>query len=116
MCRCQRIQGGSGGDAGDGVSRSCVTPLEALLGCQRRASLRGAYKLGGGMSTTVDQNDAAKDASRDVYVIFVGDIEEKWREATVSAGRIMREAGVSDPEKFILEALDHKGGTPVAEF
>jgi len=28
----------------------------------------------------------------------------------------MREAGVSEPEKFVLEALDHKGGKPVAEF
>ena len=68
------------------------------------------------MSTTVGQNEAAQEASREVHVIFVGDIEEKWREATVSAGQIMREAGVSEPEKFILEALDHKGGNPVAEF
>lgn len=68
------------------------------------------------MNSSVDQSEAAKDASRKVYVIFVGDIEEKWHEATVPVGRIMSEAGVSEPEKFILEALDHRGGKPVAEF
>jgi hypothetical protein len=68
------------------------------------------------MNTIVGQNQAEQDASREVFVIFVGDIEEKWRQANVSAERIMREAGVSEPEKFILEALDHKGGKPVAEF
>jgi hypothetical protein len=71
---------------------------------------------GGHVSTTVDQNQADKNTSRELYVIFVGDIEEKWREANVSAEKIMLEAGVSEPEKFILEALDHKGGKPVAEF
>jgi len=34
----------------------------------------------------------------------------------VIAEKIMHDAGVSEPEKFILEALDHKGGKPVAEF
>ena len=68
------------------------------------------------MSTSVDRNEAQKVASREVFVIFVGDIEEKWRDATITADRIMREAGVSNPEKFILEALDNKGGNPVAEF
>lgn len=67
------------------------------------------------MSTTVE-NEAGKDASRAVFVIFVGDIQEKWQEATVSGDKIMREAGVSEPDKFVLEALDHKGGNPVAEF
>jgi len=68
------------------------------------------------MNTIVGQNQAEQDASREVFVIFVGDIQEKWRQANVSAERIMLEAGVSEPEKFILEALDHKGGKPVAEF
>ena len=68
------------------------------------------------MNANVGQKQAEHDTSRELFVIFVGDIEEKWREAEVSAERIMREAGVSEPEKFILEALDHKGGKPVAEF
>jgi hypothetical protein len=66
------------------------------------------------MSPVLDQQ--AVDSAHKVFVIFVGDIEEQWREAVVSAERIMRGAGVSDPAKFILEALNHKGGTPVAEF
>ena len=68
------------------------------------------------MSTTLDQGQSSADAAQRVYVIFVGDIVEKWHEAIVAAEQIMREAGVSDPSKFVLEALDHKGGKAVAEF
>jgi hypothetical protein len=68
------------------------------------------------MSTTVDQGQSSPDLAHREYVIFVGDIEEKWHEAVVTAEQIMRKAGVSDPSKFVLEALDHKGGRPVAEF
>jgi hypothetical protein len=68
------------------------------------------------MNTTFDQRKATGDSSRRVFVIFVGDIEEKWSEATVAAEQIMRRAGVSDPQDFVLEALDRKGGNPVAEF
>ena len=66
------------------------------------------------MNSVLDQQ--AADSANRVFVIFVGDIEEKWREAIVTAEQIMRGAGVSEPAKFILEALNHKGGTPVAEF
>lgn len=68
------------------------------------------------MNTGLGRNEAEREGSHKEYVIFVGDIEEKWREAHVSAEKIMREAGVTEPDKFILEALDHKGGNPVAEF
>jgi hypothetical protein len=93
------------------MSRSGVTEMQRMLGAGKRNSNNG-----GSMSITVEQNEAGRDAAHAVYVIFVGDIEEKWEEAIVSAEKIMRKAGVSEPDKFILEALDHKGGTPVAEF
>lgn len=51
-----------------------------------------------------------------LHVIFVGDIQEKWNESAAPADQIMRQAGVTEPTQFVLEALDHKGGTPVAEF
>jgi len=68
------------------------------------------------MSGSLGQSQSSQVVAGKVFVIFVGDIEEKWHEANVLAERIMREAGVSEPEKFILEALDRKGGSPVAEF
>jgi len=68
------------------------------------------------MSTTFEQSKATGDSSHRVFVIFVGDVEEKWDEANVAAEQIMRNAGVSDPQNFVLEALDRKGGNPVAEF
>jgi hypothetical protein len=52
----------------------------------------------------------------EIHIIFVGEIEEKWREDVVKASEIMQKAGVSDPSNFILEALNRKGGDPVAEF
>ena len=68
------------------------------------------------MGTTFDQTKATGGSSHRVFVIFVGDIEERWEEVNVPAEQIMRKTGVSDPQNFILEALDHKGGNPVAEF
>ena len=68
------------------------------------------------MSTSLDQNHVSQAVADKVFVIFVGDIEEKWHEGNVIAERIMREAGVSEPEKFILEALERKVGNPVTEF
>lgn len=67
------------------------------------------------MDTSVEQGQTDKGTSR-VFVIFVGDLQEKWDESTVSAKQIMERAGVTEPDKFVLEALDHKGGDPVAEF
>ena len=68
------------------------------------------------MNTTAEKDPKLPGEAHVLYVIFVGDIEEKWREAVVSAEKIMRAAGVSDPDKFVLEALDREGGNPVAEF
>lgn len=68
------------------------------------------------MGTGTEEQETGKDAKHAVFVIFVGDIEEKWDEPTVEAKRIMEKAGVTEPDKFVLEALDHKGGDPVAEF
>ena len=53
---------------------------------------------------------------KDVHVIFVSEIEEKWEQDDAIASEIMKRAGVADPSKFVLEALNHKGGDPVAEF
>lgn len=51
-----------------------------------------------------------------MYVIFVGDIREEWRQDNVLASDIMAKADVADPTGFILEALDRKNGKAVAEF
>jgi hypothetical protein len=67
------------------------------------------------METRVEQGQPDKETSR-VFVIFVGDIQEKWNESAVTAKQIMERAGVTEPDKFILEALNRKGGDPVAEF
>ena len=66
--------------------------------------------------TTGTEKETGEDASHRVFVIFVGDIQEKWDESTVTAKQIMEKAGVTEPDKFILEALNHEGGDPVAEF
>jgi len=50
------------------------------------------------------------------FVIFVGDIEEKWDREDAPVDEIMRLAGVADPKGHILEALDGRNGTPVKEF
>ena len=68
------------------------------------------------MSVAEEKDHKTPEQEHGVYVVFVGDIEEKWHEPIVSAEKIMRAAGVSEPEKFVLEALDHKSGNPVAEF
>lgn len=50
------------------------------------------------------------------YEIFVGDIKEAWTSDTVPAKAIIEKAGIEEADKFVLEALNHKGGSPVAEF
>lgn len=60
--------------------------------------------------------DELKSQDKGLHVIFVGTIQEKWKEDSVKASDIMKQAGVSNPNNFVLEALDHKGGDPVAEF
>jgi hypothetical protein len=50
------------------------------------------------------------------FEIFVGDLREAWDVAAVLARDIILRAGYTEPDKFVLEALDHRGGTPVAEF
>jgi hypothetical protein len=64
---------------------------------------------------TADQKDR-NESGHDMHVIFVGDIQEKWREPVVTAKQIMEEAGITTADQFVLEALTQKGGTPVAEF
>jgi hypothetical protein len=51
------------------------------------------------------ERERVEQGDNGVHVIFVGDIQEKWRQILVTAGQIMTEAGVSDPGKFVLEAL-----------
>jgi hypothetical protein len=68
------------------------------------------------METQAPEQKGHIDGDHEIYVIFVGDIQEKWRESSVTAKQIMEEAGVDGPEQYVLEALSHKGGTPVAEF
>ena len=66
---------------------------------------------------TMDQvGKAGGEAAQRIRVIFVGDIQEKWDSENVKASDIMTAAGVSQPSNFVLEALNHKGGDPVAEF
>lgn len=50
------------------------------------------------------------------YEIFVGDVKEVWERAHVVAKEIIERAGFREPEKYVLEALDKRGGRPVAEF
>jgi hypothetical protein len=56
------------------------------------------------------------DQGKREFVIFVGDIEEKWGQKDAPVDEIMRRAGVTEPKGHILEALDGKNGTPVKEF
>jgi len=55
-------------------------------------------------------------AGRIRFEIFVGDVREVWDDAMVPARDIILRGGYTEPDKFVLEALDHRGGTPVAEF
>lgn len=50
------------------------------------------------------------------YEIFVGEIRETWNHPQVSAKEIIERAGYSEPQKYVLEALDRPAGRPVAEF
>ena len=50
------------------------------------------------------------------FEIFVDDVKEVWEHPEVAAKLIIERAGFTDPEKFVLEALDKRGGKPVAEF
>jgi hypothetical protein len=50
------------------------------------------------------------------YEIFVGEIRETWNHPQVPAKEIIERAGYSEPQKYVLEALDRPGGKPVAEF
>ena len=50
------------------------------------------------------------------FEIFVDDIKEVWEHTEVAAKAIIERAGFTDPEKFVLEALDKRAGKPVAEF
>jgi hypothetical protein len=74
------------------------------------------FEQGEDMDTNTQQQETGKDASHGLFVIFVGDIQEKWDLSTVPAKEIMEKAGVTEIDKFVLEALNHKGGDPVAEF
>jgi hypothetical protein len=68
------------------------------------------------MSTEQQVQSAGNDVERRKFEIFVGDVKEEWDQEKVSAGDIMKKAGFSDPQNYVLEALDHKNGNPVAEF
>jgi hypothetical protein len=65
--------------------------------------------------STANQVSNVEHQDKGVHVIFVGEIEEKWQQDSAKASEIMQKAGVPDPSKFVLEALNHKGGDPVAE-
>lgn len=67
------------------------------------------------MSASVEPSQQ-KDDGMKVYELFVGDIKETWDHPIVIAKEIIEYAGYKDPQKFVLEALDKRGGTPVAEF
>ena len=66
--------------------------------------------------STANQVSNVEHQDKGVHVIFVGEIEEKWQQDSAKASEIMQKAGVPDPSNFVLEALNHKGGDPVAEF
>jgi hypothetical protein len=57
-----------------------------------------------------------KESDKKHYEIFVGDIRETWNHPQVPAKEIIERAGYSEPQKYVLEALDRPGGKPVAEF
>jgi hypothetical protein len=68
-------------------------------------------------SGTEEQVGSALDgAKRREFEIFVGDVKEDWDKDMVLAGDIMKRAGFSDPQNYVLEALNQKKGNPVAEF
>jgi hypothetical protein len=69
------------------------------------------------MSNSTEQqvNGAGNDAEHRKFEIFVGDIKEEWDQEMVRAEEIMKRAGFSDPQNYVLEALNRKKGDPVAE-
>jgi len=69
-----------------------------------------------GSGTEEQVRSAGDGAERREFEIFVGDIKEDWDQEMVLAGDIMKRAGFSDPQNYVLEALDQKKGAPVAEF
>ena len=50
------------------------------------------------------------------YEIFVGEKREEWQQDKVLASKIMEEAGTTDYNGYILEALDRKNGRAVQDF
>jgi hypothetical protein len=58
----------------------------------------------------------AEAPAKEHYEIYVGDIKESWDRPLIVAKEIIRAAGFKEPEKFVLEALDKRGGAPAAEF
>lgn len=66
--------------------------------------------------TTAGDAISQQSGDRKQFEIFVGDVREVWDEATVLAKDIILRAGYKDADKFVLEALDRRSGTPVAEF
>jgi len=69
-----------------------------------------------GSSTEQQVSNVGNGAEHRVFEIFVGDIKEEWDHEMVPAEDIMRRAGFSDPQNYVLEALNRKKGEPVAEF
>lgn len=57
-----------------------------------------------------------EETSARVFEIFVGDIREEYHESQILASEIMKKAGTSDVNNYVLEALDKPNGKAVAEF
>ena len=66
--------------------------------------------------TVVGKVEEDKAQQKKHFEIFVGDIKETWDRNDVLAKEIIAEAGFKEPTKFVLEALDKRGGSPVVEF
>jgi hypothetical protein len=60
--------------------------------------------------------DTSAEAGRERFEVFVNDVPEVWDTKDVLASKMMERAGIKDTKDHILEALDGKNGTPVAEF
>ena len=58
----------------------------------------------------------AENAGRERFVVFVNDVEETWDRSEVLAKLMMERAGRTNTQGYVLEALDHKGGSMVKEF
>jgi len=64
----------------------------------------------------MSQKDPPPSSEKRTYVIFVGDVQEKWETPSVLARDIMAQAGISPPDNLTLEALDKHNGNMVKEF